>query len=127
MILDEREACVTLPYITVLKTRIEQLNGGEELIRVFVIGRGERDYFRSEGVILAPNFSLIMLFWNPVLNQSSKNGKNLYDIWDHSSKHIQFLTKKIRNAYPNSDHRTKYTQFLVKIGKIYTLPNVFKS
>ena len=62
-ILDEREACVTLPNITVLKTRIDRIAfRGDELIEVLAIGRGERDYLRSEGVILAPNFLSIMFF-----------------------------------------------------------------
>lgn len=54
--------------------------GGDELIKVLAIVRGERKYFRSQRVILTPNFSQIMFFWNPVFNQSSSNGKNLYHI-----------------------------------------------
>ena len=75
-----REKRETLPNIHCSENQDRTAFRGDELIKVLAKVWGEGKYFRSQGVILAPNFSPIMFFWNPVFNQSSSNGKNLYHI-----------------------------------------------
>ena len=60
LILDEREACVTLPNITVLKTAGSNSFLGRRTHRNFNFN------LRPEGVILAPNFLPNCIFWDPV-------------------------------------------------------------